>query len=254
MHSGRCVPGVPETREGLKGCRESTWRNGSQTLSKSDENENQTSKKSTKPRHSQAAENQRQTTLEVAREKRQTAPGNQNDNSLIRDNAGRKTLGRHPSSMEEVSCQPRATHPAKLFQKFRWNKDFFRQQKQRIHHQHICIPRNVFSTEEKWSLMKIWMYTKEWGVLEMVNTWVKIKDFSSYLLIFLKIFFKQRNSNIFGVYNIRRHKMYDTNSLKQPVQAFKGPDSNIFLALWAMWSQLFSSTNVRRKQCATDCA
>lgn len=65
----------------------------------------------------------------------------------------------------------------------------------------------------------------------MVNTWVKIKDFSSYLLIFLKIFLKQRNSNIFGVYNIHRNKMYDTNSLKQPVQASKGPDSNIFLAL-----------------------
>lgn len=26
--------------------------------------------------------------------------------------------------MEEISCQPRAIHPAKLFQKFRWNKDF----------------------------------------------------------------------------------------------------------------------------------
>ena len=67
----------------------------------------------------------------------------------------------------------------------------------------------------------------------MVNIWVKIKDFSSYLLIFLKIFLKQRNSNIFGVYNIHRNKMYDTNSLKQPVQAFsvKGQIVIFFLAL-----------------------
>ena len=49
-------------------------------------------------------------TLKVAREKRQNVRS-----LLVRDSAGRETVGQHPQSMKERSCQPSAIYPAKLF-------------------------------------------------------------------------------------------------------------------------------------------